>query len=327
MSTNKYTVSTLTQELRARGVVYNGRLITYQFVAAMLKNTAYKGMRNKYAFNKVYPRIVSDELFEAAQTIKASNNSTKAKATKHYNLAALLIKCPDCGRSYISHGGKYVCSGYNSPSIRTAMGQDKCENNIIVRQKHLDGALWAITRQLYAHYMKGLGEEQKREIREQIELIVEKIKRSVLRDDEIKQKFERIDDVYISGRMSRERYDKAIAAVNEERKALKNEIAHYVEEQRRLELLYFTAGEEKREEIIEDTDDKTMYELVHKYITNITLHRDTLGTHKAVRIEIACVNDKTVTLFYTPNIRNTDRKMFMVEGDQITPFDYEPIIK
>lgn len=327
MASNKYTVATLTQELRARGVMYNGRLITYQFVAAMLKNTAYKGMRNKYAFNKVYPRIVSDELFEAAQNVKASNNSTKAKAKKHYNLAALLIKCPDCGRSYISHAQKYVCSGYNSPSIRTIMGQEKCNNNIIVRQKHLDGALWAIARQLHAEYMKGLGVEQKAEIAEQIQLLTDKIKQSSFRTEEIDQKFERIDDVYISGRMSRERYDKAIAAVNEERNQLKNEITRYIEEQRRLERLYFTAGKETEIEIREDADEKTMYDIVHKYVTNITLHRDTLNGHKAVRIEIECINNITFTLYYTPNIRTSDRKLFTVEGDKTTPFDYTPIIK
>lgn len=328
MATNKYTVSTLTQELRARGVMYNGRLITYQFVAAMLKNTAYKGMRNKYAFNKVYPRIISDELFEAAQEVKATNNSTKAKATKHYNLAALLIKCPDCGRSYISHGGKYVCSGYNSPSIRTAMGQDKCENNIIVRQKHLDGALWAITKRLHAEYMKGMGAEQKKEIVTQIEVLVEKINQSTLREKEIDEKINRIEDVYIEGRMSRERYGKAIAAVNEERKALKNEVTRYVEEYKRLQLVLFTAGKErKEEEIIENADEKTMYELVHKYVTNITLHRDNLDNRKSVRIEIECINNNTVTLYYIPNLRTSDRKMFTVEDDKTTPFDYEPIIK
>lgn len=324
MASNRYTVSTLTQELRARGVMYNGRLITYQFVAAMLKNTAYKGMRNKYAFNKVYPRIVSDELFEAVQNVKASNNSTKAKAKKHYNLAALLIKCPDCGRSYIAHAEKYVCSGYNSPSIRTAMGQDKCNNNIIVRQKHLDGALWAIARQMHAEYMKGLGAEQQAEIAEQIQLLTDKIKQSSFRKEEIDQKFERIDDVYISGRMSREKYDKAIAGVNDELNQLKNEVIRYIEEQRRLERLLFTAGQETKVKEIEDADEMTMYDLVHKYVTNITLHRDTLGTRKAVRIEIECVNNTTVTLYYTPNLKGTDKKMFTVNG---TPFDYEPIIK
>lgn len=327
MASNKYTVAGVTNELRARGVMYNGRLITYQFVASLLKNTAYKGMRNKYAFNKVYPRIVSDELFAEAQCVKNNNNSNKGKATKHHNLAALLIRCPDCGRAYISHGGKYVCSGYNAPSIRTAMGQDRCNNNIIIRQRHLDGALWAIAQKLHAEHTKGSTAELKRELTARIETLSAKIQATDVRKAEFIERYKRIDTVYMSGRLSDERYNQQIAAVARDEKELDNEISRYAEEYRRLSRLLFDCEAPAAEDLT-DADQVKKYELVHTYITAVTLERVEVGARRGLTVQIKTYRDDVVSLIYLPNLKGTDRKMFTVgEAGELIPFDYEPIEK
>lgn len=322
MASGKYTVATLTNELRARGVAYNGRLITYQFVVAMLKNTAYKGLRNKYAFDKVYPRIVSDELWEKAQQVKATNNSTQGKAKKHINLAALLIKCPDCGRSYISHGGKYVCSGYNAPSIRVAMGQDKCSNNIIVRQKHLDGALWAIAKELHREHSKGMNAELKAQIMEQFDLIKQKLSVYDQRKQEINDRYERIEDIYMSStRMTPERYAKQIAAVKEDEQALENEVTRYKEEYQRLSYLLFN-GRKSEEEDLTDADQQKKYDIVHRYITGVMLERAEVNSKKMVKIRIRTYRDEVKTILYYPNLKSSDLKLFY---EDMTPFIYEPL--
>lgn len=324
MASNNYTVATLTNELRARGVMYNGRLITYQFVAAMLKNTAYIGLRNKYAFNKVYPRIVSDELFEAVKKVKANNNSTKAKAVKHYNLAALLIKCPDCGRSYIAHGEKYVCSGYNSPSIRKVMGQHPCENNIIIRQKHLDGVLWVIAQQQHNIAQRGINEEQKQAIDAQLQIINEKIDGSHYRKEEIENKLERIDEVYMTGRLSKEKYAQQVAAVNAELNVLKNEVIHYNEERRRL--ISLLNNDEPVTDDLTNADKVKQYEIVHKYINDIALDRVVVNNRKGVKVVITTYTNQKFELVYLPNLKTSDRKMFTVVYGELIPFDYVPIV-
>lgn len=329
MATDTYTVAQVTTELRARGVQYNGRLITYQFVASMLKNTAYKGMRNKYGFNKKYPRIVSDELWAKAQSVKALNNSTKGKAKKHHHLAALLIKCPVCGRSYVGHGEKYVCSGYNAPSIRTVMGQPKCTNNILIRQKHLDGALWSITKKLHTEINVRDKEEIKRTTISQLEVLRQKVGASKKREEEFAERYERIDEIYAKGRRTKEWYNKQIADLEEEESNLKNEIASYVEEYRWHEHVLFTLEEPEAEiEDIGNADNDRRYELVHRYIKGVALARATLNNRKGVEIAITDHRGRAQYLYYIPNLKGTDRKVFTKDGDgELVPFEYEPILK
>lgn len=328
MATDKFTVATLTNELRSRGVMFNGRLITYQFVASMLTNTAYKGLRNKYAFDKVYPRIVSDELFQAVQRVKADNNSTKGKATKHYNLAALLIKCPDCGRSYISHGGKYVCSGHNSPSIRVVMGQNKCSNNIIIRQRHLDGVLWAIAQQLHSEKSEWSFADLKEETYRKIDVIKVKMDAADERKKEIAERYERIEDVYMSGRMTKERYNRQIANVKADEDQLNNEMEQYAWEIRRLSHILFS-GETPQAEDISGADEKKRYEIVHDFIIGVALDRYTTEEgRKGVKVSVSTYDNKTISLIYLPSLKGTDRKMFTRNEDgKLVPFDYEPIDK
>ena len=359
MASGKYTKAGVTNELRARGVMAYDRLITYQFVVSILNNTAYIGYRNKYAFNKKYPRIISDELFNMAHDVMRSNNSTKAKATKHYNFAALLIKCPDCGRHYIAHGEKYVCSGWNAPTIRTAMGQDRCNNNIIIRQKHLDGMLWSIATRQHYNYIKGLDEQQKKDILHQIEILKQKQTESNKRIDETVERYERVDDVYMSGRMTKEKYQKQIQLISDDEKTLRNEIAQYDEEIARLNAMLSDSGKDEfsawfdnnymLNDVISTDDEKTMYDIVHKYIIGVELERAEipecsvvgeiivngkavkpsfkLTGRKALKVTVRCYNDETVTVCYIPNLRGTDKKIVTITDGLAEPFDYEPILR
>lgn len=69
-----------------------------------------------------YPRIMSDELFEAVQRKKLENNTNVDKSNKHITLLSKLIRCHDCGRfltanyrtrgSYIAHS--YRCTKRNN---------------------------------------------------------------------------------------------------------------------------------------------------------------------------------------------------------------------
>lgn len=361
MATNKYTLASLTDELRARGAVAYGRLITYQYVVSILKNTAYIGFRNKYAFNKRYPRIISDELFQTVQNVLKNNNSSKAKATKHYNFAALLIKCPDCGRHYISHAGKYICGGHNSPSIRKVMGQKECDNNIIVRQSHLDGLLWSVATRLHYQYIKGMNETQKAEISEQIEVIKQKKAASQIQIDEISERYEKLDDVYLAAhsRMTKEKYNRNLAAIAEDENNLKNEILSYDEEIERLSAMLSDSGKDEFTQWIEnnsrlsteisEADEKMMYDIVHKYIINVSLERAEipecsvggyvnksgemsepnfkLSGRKAVKINITTYNNETISVFYIPNLRVVDKKIVTIENNTAIPFDYDLIVR
>ena len=362
MASDKYSVSTLTEELRARGVIFNNRLITYQFVVAILKNTSYIGYRNKYAFNKKYPRLVSDELFNKVQEVLANNNSTKGKATKHFNFASLLIKCPVCGRNYIgSHGKKYVCSAHNSPSIRRTMGQKECDNEISIDLSHLDGLLWSISTSLHYEYIKGLDEQQKIDIAEQIRILELKKKESERRISEIAERFERLEDVYIGGRMTKARYEKNLSAIESDERTLSNELAGYDEEINRLNNILNSGGEKDKiakwfddnfliTELKAEENEKMMYDIVHKYITSISLERDELpadiktggdviingkpqkptfklGARKTIKITVTKYDGSKSVFHFIQNFRNANTKIIFLENGVAVPFNYEPIIR
>lgn len=357
MASDKFTVATLTEELRSRGIIYNDRLITYQYVAFMLKNTAYIGYRNKYAFEKKYPRLISDELFAKVQGVMKNNNSTKCKATKHYNFASLLVKCPVCGRNYIAHHGKYVCSAFNSPSIRRAMGQTECSNNLMINVGHLDGVLWAITLRLHHKHLQGLDAAEKVRITEEIALIEKKVAEAHKRLAELAEKLERIEDIYIeTGK--KERYETGKKKIENERNVINNSISKYNEEKSSLEALLSTKPDKLDKwsndnfiisQLKYESTEKDMYELVHKYISAVKISRcempdvicDThiivngqalkkdykLSGRRAVKITVTAYDQTVVELFYIPNFRWASVKCFSVEDGCATPFDYEPIIR
>lgn len=359
MATDKYTIAALTEELRSRGIVYNGRLITFQYVACMLKNTCYKGYRDKYAFHKVYPRLVSDEQYDKVQQVLRNNNSSKTKNPKHYNFASLLIKCPECGRNYIAHHGKYVCSANNTPSIRRAMGQLECSNNLMVHSGHLDGVLWSIALRLHYKHIQGLDVAEKTKIKQDIILIDKKIKESQKLLTELDEKLDRIEEIYIeTGK--KERYESGKRKIEAERVQINNTIIKHTEERNSLENLLNTKPDEMMKWIEDnfiisqmkhEENEKNMYDLVHRYISSIQLSRTEippvvcdeylikngipvkenydLSGRKAVKVDIYCFDKTVVELYYIPNFRLASSKCFTVgvASGLATPFDYEPIIR
>lgn len=365
MASNKYSVATLTKELRDRGVMVNNRLITYQFASSMLKNTCYIGYRNKYAFVKKYPRLISDDLFNKVQSVMTNNNSTKAKASKHYTFASLLIKCPTCGRNYISsHGKKYVCSAHNAPSIRRAMGQKECDNNLTIDLSHMDGLLWSIATSLHYQYIQGLDAEQKISIEKQITVLLQKKNESSKLFAEIEERYERLEEVYISGRskMTKTKYDTLLSAIEKDEKALTDEVIGYDEEISRLQnLLSSVDDKDEMRKWFDDNyvltnlkaeeNEKMMYDVVHKYITSISLEsvvtsddlqssgdfcKDgkkvnsryyNVNNREAIKVNITCYDGSVIECYFIKNFRNCDTKFIYVDNNVAYPYSYEPIIR
>lgn len=342
MSTGKYSTSTLTKELRERGIRFNGRLITYQYVVFMLKNTAYKGMRNKYAFNKIYPRLISNELFDVCQKILSSNNSSQPKTTKNYYFASLLIECPDCGRHYITHHNKYMCSSYNSPSIRKTMGQLPCANNIMVNVEQLDGLLWSIAVDIHYNYITTIDEKDKDEIRKQIEILLlkrEELQRSI---SELSGKLERIQEIYIETG-NKQLFTKNKLKIEEERKELNNSLIKNKEEEERLHTLL---NEEVNvlDKWISDSfkgsesdNELLMYKLVHQYIKSVRIERNgvfegvftddgvDMSKRNSLKLYITTIDNRTEEYYYILHYKKEPRKIFQMSDNILFHVDYEPI--
>lgn len=113
------------------------------------KNTEYwsYGDKTKERYVKcssdlLYPRILSDELFNAVQEKKLKNNTTANKCSKHITLLAKLIKCPKCG---LYLGGNYrYRSGYVAHNYRCTRRQtaNSCSSKSTYSMPLLDSAIW-----------------------------------------------------------------------------------------------------------------------------------------------------------------------------------------
>ena len=143
MASGNFSTIKLTKEFRDRGILIYGNKATDRFIQYLLKKTAYIGYMNNGSYRRVYPRLISDELFNKVQGIIANNNTQQPKATKHYNFASLLITCPECGRHYVKSHEKYFCSKHKE-SEGKRKEDDKCGNSLAISIAHLDGLLWSV---------------------------------------------------------------------------------------------------------------------------------------------------------------------------------------
>lgn len=114
------------------------------------KNTHYieGGDEPKYLTSSTeikYPRILSDELFNAVQKRLSRNNTTSDKSTKHNTVLAKKIICTTCGHFYL---GQYrISSGGHLAHFYTCSSKKNikpCPNKQTISMIMLDSAIWSV---------------------------------------------------------------------------------------------------------------------------------------------------------------------------------------
>ena len=85
--------------LTERGIYFHEKPFTKNFIYHLLQNHKYTGQYslNGFVYKDLYPRIISDELFERARSEREKNHFGKRSVTTVYTLRGLLI-CGYCGR-------------------------------------------------------------------------------------------------------------------------------------------------------------------------------------------------------------------------------------
>lgn len=114
-------VTTILEELKEKGVLYRGKNFGRNTLYNFLRNEKYTGRYtyNNEVFTNMYPRIISDELFETVRNKIENNKYGKHKPDIIYLLKNKL-KCGYCNHSVSSDAGTskngtimryYKCSG------------------------------------------------------------------------------------------------------------------------------------------------------------------------------------------------------------------------
>lgn len=260
---SEFSVSKLHAEILSRGI----RIGLYK-LRDILNNEVYKG-------NRLYPPIITEEMWQSSVKRTLSNNTRTSKSTRRINLAEKLIRCPKCNKYFIAGNTSYKCSQHSANKF--ALNESKkCDFHRCMHIKKIDSLLWHITKQEFAKYMAEDTENKINEINDQLATLEQK--KSVIIEkqknyDEIK---ERIAESYIQGLISAEKRDLFISRERssfQETEVLK---AQLVTEIQRLENLqkelsnkdYFTTYNIANQSLSEISK-REKWNLTHKFILGV----------------------------------------------------------
>lgn len=210
---------------------YPERPIGYERVKKMLQNTMYYGV---YRGVEDYcePYITKERHDKIVDLIKRNHRPTKPSG--HFFIFSGLIRCYDCGRRM---GGSIGRRKHTKNGIVTDIVQYgtykccnhfldcRCTNNHTINEKKLEN--WLIDNlltKLNEYVIKVSSIEEKTQN-----------KKAVIKVDDLKDKLERLNELYIEGRITREKYDNDYKTTQDKIKELsksediskKRDLSHY----------------------------------------------------------------------------------------------------
>ena len=292
-ASGEYSTTSLTKELKQRGITVRGKAITLHFITNMLKSTAFIGYTEYskvdksdktnpkvlYTQKRIYPRIISDETFNAVKArLNANFKGDISRRSKRTTLASKLIICPQCGRHWYASNRTYTCIGhkYHGKDIE---GVETCPNNEQISIEWMDIAAWYVAKSCELDYILSFTEDKAEQAKEQIRVNRQKIDTLRERIGKIDERKERIAEMYIAGDISKETqskqtiklkadladYQKSIVALEEENSKLQN-LVNYEENK---EFKIVNIGTLSMRGIYDDAEEN--YRICHKHIKSITV--------------------------------------------------------
>lgn len=212
----KYSIRDLYVELKSRGVRKSLAGIRYTLHDERYVGKATKGRHDRNVFERKYPAIISQELFDLVQE--------RAEAARHDNrscekelLAKKILKCPVCGHAMsASTRGKYVCHVHMHHRVETINCNNKCSIDI----KTVEELLWHVSKKLWKWRMKEHSEEEKKRMVDELFVTREKIKTCEDELSKIETRLKRTKDLYILGDLSDKEFEDYRFSINEKKTSL-----------------------------------------------------------------------------------------------------------
>lgn len=294
-NTGKYSTSTLAKELNELGYSTKSRSsFCGRSVCRLLKYEGYKGsFTDKKGRKHNQPAIISEEEYIRAIAIIKGNNTLQTKAFKNLFFGSKLIVCKECGYHFQALHDYYKCTGN---IISKRVGHEKvCENTNTVTIRNLDGILWKLTKELLIEEIESDHSKLESETKENIEVLKQKIK--VLKS-KLQKYDKKIEEIVENGDIllqSEAIISRRIAVVNKQREKEAKELVKYNEELERLNsnldstatFRKWLTGYNSISEVELNGDEKTMYDLVHRFISKVTFERTTYnGNSNYLHIEV-----------------------------------------
>lgn len=289
-----YSQAKIARELDSRGA--KGRSVrttvrfTISLVHQILTNELLTGkplLNRGASYVRSYPPIISEEQFKRCREIAAKNNKVVPKSKRVF-YAHGLLKCPVCGRNYVSSGykGYYKCGdAYNTQkAFNGYLNPERCSNRLVISTNILDSLLWHIAVERESAYIMGMDNEQMQEYKKSKEIINSKIRTIPKRKEKLSAEQNRITHTYIKGAITTEEYDELLHRIKHQAIDLDKELAQYENELIHIEELIETYKERKKQnrkfsedldrldiEIRGITDDDARRNIIKKHIKKVEI--------------------------------------------------------
>lgn len=306
-SSGKYSINSLTKELRNRGVVKpNGDKITVGFVKNTLSETAYIGYidDDTKRSHRKYPVITEVlDLWEHVQTIKSRNNIQIEKGNKYNHLALKIVKCKECGHNYVANGKCYRC--WNHFLKYVTKSESQCSNSISIRIQYLDELLWDIASIEHADYITSFKDSTIQELENNIRINNQKIDELQNKLNDISNKRERINDLYMEGEINQSKRKDKLELIKKDTAIYKSEYDRLLDNNNNLyKQIEDIKNADKVESflnqtlpIFDTTEKQQQYEIVHRHIKVCYLDRCKFNNKRATIIEVH-TSKGNVHIFY-----------------------------
>lgn len=264
-STEEYSTYSLADEINSRGYTKNGKPFDGTFVGAILKSKHYTGLPDEKWNNRVYPPIISEEIFNQCREI-ADKNKLMLRQGKKLVLCSRLLKCNECDHAFVSASKHFRCNGAD---------KNICTNNITLKESVVDYIAWRVAFDEHMKYLIEVSENNTQQYNERLEVIDQKIKtiNNIIADSDTKKK--RIVDTYLEGFIDKKERDlrlsklqndilihqKDLSGLNEERNAILGLLDNVNKEKD--EWLYFDTLDAMNSSVKSDED---RYRIIHQHI-------------------------------------------------------------
>ncbi len=264
-STGEWSTNTLSAELTAQGMP-----ISQSVLAKTLGKRTYLGETG-------YPRLISDEVFDACKEIR--KNSKVARKTNYPSayLCNRLIVCPECGYHFSASNTTYRCFKFHEDR-KKKVPNPVCNNGTNISIKLMDNIVWYIARQLEVRRLEGKTKDDVKDLRQQQEVAKNKLANVQKAFAQLPSRKEKALDMYESSLITKEtlmervgKIDKKADSLRAEEDALNADIQRLTRMIENIQNPYDFVGLLTR--LYDDlpVDAKQRREIVRSHIAKITL--------------------------------------------------------
>lgn len=273
-STGKYSFYKLAGELNIRGIEkkYGKGKFTAAFVGDIISSPAYYGEVMEQCNNRVYPPLISKELFDKCAEIRKNNKiEMRVKDVNDKPLATRLIRCTECGHKFMSSGALYKCCMHNIKESKY------CPNSISVQKKLVDALVWRVASAVHLEFLWSMSDEKLEEYTREVEIIDMKINTITNSINGVQKKKQRIIDTFLEGLIDKENRDLKLSKISEEVATYQKELNSLNETKN--SLIKLIESYQKKDEVesfissMDTLNSLDKYDVIHQQLKEVTFER------------------------------------------------------